>query len=215
MTLRQHLLAALAAALTLGFATAAHAHPHVWVVVKADVLFTADGKISALRHVWTFDDMYSAFALQGLDTNGDGKYSQDELKELAEVNVTSLEEFNYFTVAKSGKDDVGFGKPTDYRLETDKDNILSLHFTLPLKAPAAAKDFAASIFDPSFFVDLGFPEGAKVELVGAPAGCEADAIRPKGFDASSSKLSESFFEQLTASSQFGSQFASRIVLRCK
>jgi ABC-type uncharacterized transport system substrate-binding protein len=71
------------------------------------------------------------------------------------------------------------------------------------------------IFDPTFFVDLSFPEDAKVELVGGPAGCTADALRPKGMETASTKLSESFFESLTASSQYGSQFANRIVLRCK
>jgi ABC-type uncharacterized transport system substrate-binding protein len=214
MTVRSHLLASLVAAAALILAPAALAHPHVWITLKSDVIFSADGKVEALRYVWTFDDMYSAFATQGLDKNGDGKFSREELAELTEVNVTSLEEFNYFTVAKNGGDTLGFGKPKDYWLQMDKD-ILSLHFTLPLAAPVAQKDFSVAIFDSSFFVDLSFPEGAKVELVGAPATCSAEALRPRGADAAASKLSESFFENLSASAQFGSQFASRIVLRCK
>lgn len=214
MAIRSYLLGGAVAAFALAFAASAQAHPHVWVTVKGDVVFAPDGKVAALRYVWTFDDMYSAFATQGLDKNNDGQFSRDELAELAEINVTSLEEFNYFTVAKNGGDALAFGKPKDYWLQMDKD-ILSLHFTLPLLNAAAQKDFTADIFDPSFFVDLSFPEGAKVELIGAPANCTADAVRPKGFDASSSKLSESFFANLSASAQFGSQFASRIVLRCK
>jgi ABC-type uncharacterized transport system substrate-binding protein len=214
MTIRLHLLAGAVAALALAFAPKAQAHPHVWVTVKSEVLFSPDGKVAALRYVWTFDDMYSAFATQGLDKNNDGKYSREELTELAEVNVTSLEEFNYFTVAKNGGDKLALGKPKDYWLQMDKD-ILSLHFTLPLMQPTAQKDFSVAIFDPNFFVDLSFPEGAKVELIGAPAGCAAQAIRPQGADTAASKLSESFFENLSASAEFGSQFASRIVLRCK
>jgi ABC-type uncharacterized transport system substrate-binding protein len=214
MTTRSYLVAGTFAALALAFTATAQAHPHVWVTIKGDVVFSADGKVTALRYVWTFDDMYSAFATQGLDKNSDGKLSREELTELAEVNVTSLEEFNYFSVAKNGPDKLAFGKPKDYWLQMDKD-ILSLHFTLPLDKPAAQKDFTVDIFDPSFFVDLSFPEGAKVELVGAPANCTASAVRPKGADAATSKLSESFFENLSASAQFGSQFASRIVLLCK
>lgn len=214
MTIRSYLLGGAIAAFALVLAAAAQAHPHVWVTIKGDVVFAPDGKVTALRYVWTFDDMYSAFATQGLDKNNDGQFSRDELEELAEVNVTSLEEFNYFTVAKNGGDTLAFGKPKDYWLQMDKD-ILALHFTLPLLNAVAQKDFTVDIFDPSFFVDLSFPEGAKVELIGGPANCMADAVRPKGFDASSSNLSESFFENLSASAQFGSQFASRIVLRCK
>lgn len=215
MTIRSQIVGGAVVALALMFAPAAQAHPHVWILVKSDLLFAPDGKVTGLRYVWTFDDMYSAFATQGLDKNGDGQFSREELVELAEVNVTSLEEFNYFTVAKSGGDTLAFGKPTDYWLQTDKDNILALHFTLPLQKAATQKDFTVAIFDSSFFVDLSFPEGAKVELVGAPASCAADAIRPQGTDTAASKLSESFFENLSASAQFGSQFASRIVLRCK
>jgi ABC-type uncharacterized transport system substrate-binding protein len=206
-------VAVLIFALTL--AGAASAHPHVWVTLKSDLVFAPDGKVAAVRHAWTFDEMFSVFAAQGLDKDGDGKLSRDELKELAEVNVTSLEEFNYFSVGKSGGKEVAFAKPVDYWLEADKDNVLTLHVTLPLKAAAASADFTVEVFDPTFFVDLSFPEDAKVELVGGPAGCKADAFRPKGVETASTKLSESFFENLTAASKYGSQFASRIVLRCK
>ena len=215
MSLRSKLLGGLFAAGAVLFGAAAHAHPHVWVTLKSDLVFAPDGKIAAVRHAWTFDDMFSAHASQGLDKNGDGKLSREELSELAEVNVTSLEEFNYFSAGKSGGKDVEFGKPTDYWLDADKDNVLTLHFTLPLKSRSTASDFLLEISDPSFFVDLSFPENAKVDLVGAPAGCAAALERPKGVEMDTSKLSESFFESLTASSQFGSQFASRIVLRCK
>src|SRR5690606_37464532 len=102
-------------------------------------------------------------------------------------NVTSLEEFNDITVAKNGGDLLAFGKPKDYSLQMDKD-ILALHFTLPLLNAVAQKDFTVDIFDPSFCVDLSFPEGATVELIGGTANCAADAGRTKGFDASSSNL---------------------------
>ncbi len=208
----------LTALLILGallFAPRAEAHPHVWVVLKSDLLFAPDGRVQAVRHAWTFDEMYSAYAAQGLDTNNDGKLSREELAELAEVNVTSLEEFGYFSVAKSGKREVGFGKPVDYWLEADDENVLTLHFTLPLETPVPSKDFSLEVYDPTFFVDIAFPEGARVELVGAPADCSAEAIRPEGFDPAAANLSESFFNALTASSQFGAQFANRVVLRCK
>lgn len=53
----------------------AQAHPHVWVTVEATVLYE-NGQITGLMHKWTFDDMYTAMAIQGLDTNGDGTYSR-------------------------------------------------------------------------------------------------------------------------------------------
>ena len=55
-----------------------------------------DGTPKRLHFVWTFDDMYSAFAIQGLGGPG-GKPSAEELTALAKVNVEQLEETNYFT----------------------------------------------------------------------------------------------------------------------
>jgi ABC-type uncharacterized transport system substrate-binding protein len=194
----------------------AQAHPHVWVVVKSELVLAADGRVSAIRHAWTFDEMFSAFATQGLDQNKDGKFSREELAELAETNVTSLKEFNYFSVAKSGSKDVTFGEPTDYWLEADKDNVLTLHFTLPVQSGAVKSGIAIEIFDPTWFVDLSLAEEGPIVLVGAPAGCAAEGRKPKPpATGASSGLSESFFNSLTAASQFGSQFANRIILSCK
>jgi ABC-type uncharacterized transport system substrate-binding protein len=210
--LRAAFLAAVTLALT---STAVPAHPHVWVTLNSALVFAPDGTVAAVRHAWTFDEMFSSFATQGLDKDNDGKLSRDELKELAEVNVTSLEEFNYFSAAKSGGKDVAFDKPKDYWLEADKDNVLTLHFTLPLKAKAAKGDFTVDVYDPTFFVDLTFADGAVVKLDGAPAGCAAEVKKPQSQGTAQTNLSESFFNSLSASSQFGSQFANRIVLRCK
>ena len=196
-------------------ASAANAHPHVFVKVKSELVFAADGTVSSVRHSWTFDEMFSAFATQGLDKNKDGKFSREELAELAEVNVTSLKEFNYFSVAKSGGADIEVGDPTDYWLEADKDAVLTLHFTLPIKSKTAKSGLTVDIFDPTWFVDISLADEAPLKLVGAPAGCSVEARKPSSPAVGSNNLNESFFNSLTASSQFGSQFASRIILTCK
>lgn len=61
----------------------AAAHPHVFVSVSAEVQYDAEGQLTGIRHRWAFDEMYSASAVLGLDTNGDGKYDRTELQELA------------------------------------------------------------------------------------------------------------------------------------
>lgn len=210
--LRKALIGATAA---LFAATAAQAHPHVWVTVQSELVFSAEGKIEAVRHHWKFDEMFSAFATQGLDTDKDGKLTREELAELAQTNVESLKEFNYFSVGKSGGKDIAFDEPKDYWLEADKDNVLTLHFTLPVKAKPAGADLTVDVFDPTWFVDFSFAEKDAVSLANAPAGCAAEVQRPKEPTVASNNLSESFFNNLTASSQFGSQFASRVTLRCK
>jgi ABC-type uncharacterized transport system substrate-binding protein len=205
---------ALGAAAVLA-ATAANAHPHVWVTIRSELVFAADGTVSAVRHAWTFDEMFSAFATQGLDKDKDGKFSRDELAELAQVNVTSLKEFNYFSVAKSEGKDVEFGEPTDYWLDADEDSVLTLNFTLPLKAKPAKAGLTIDVFDATWFVDLSLAEDNPVKLASSPAGCTVEGKRPQQPATGSSGLSEQFFNSLTAASKFGSQFANRIVLTCK
>jgi lipoprotein-releasing system permease protein len=55
-------------AILLRAAGAASAHPHVWVTMKAEVVYAPDGSVTGVRHAWTFDDMFSVFATQGIDT---------------------------------------------------------------------------------------------------------------------------------------------------
>jgi ABC-type uncharacterized transport system substrate-binding protein len=84
------------AALVLG-ATAAQAHPHVWITARSEVLYAPDGTVTGVRHAWTFDDMFSTYALQGIEAKTKGTYSREELGPLAQTNVESLKEFVDFT----------------------------------------------------------------------------------------------------------------------
>ena len=171
---RTHLFAVL---LTLIFATGAaappaSAHPHVYVTSKAEVVYE-QGRITAIQHHWTFDEFYTAMAIQGLDTNNDGIYSREELAELAKVNMEGLKEFDFFTAATLGDKKVAFAAPTDPWLE-HKDGVLTLHFKLPLAAPLPtdAVGFQFAIYDPSFFIAFELAKGEAVTLAGAPAGCK-------------------------------------------
>ncbi|HMN74397.1 MAG TPA: DUF1007 family protein, partial [Rhodoblastus sp.] len=81
-----------AAALVALLARPALAHPHVWVAARATVLFDKEGRIAGIRNDWTFDEMYSAFATQGLGQDGKPP-TREELQPLAKTNIESLAEF--------------------------------------------------------------------------------------------------------------------------
>lgn len=179
------------AALALLLATAARAHPHVWVEARSAILF-GDGGIVAVRHAWTFDEAFSVFAIQGLDTDGDGKLSARELEPLARTNIESLHEYDFFTFLTGDDGSDGsphFVTPTDYRLDWDG-RQLTLHFTLPLRRPLAAGrgTVGFEVFDPDYFVDFAFAETDAARLVAAPAGCALTVHRPAALDSATQAL---------------------------
>lgn len=198
----------------------AAAHPHVWVTTKAELEYAPDGALTGVRHAWTFDPGYSAFAAQGLGAAGDGKATPDELAPLARENVESLAESGYFTRLKAGSRKLEFGEPREPRLSL-ADGRLTLTFLLPLKAPAQAGAAAVTleVYDPTYFVSFSLAPGEDVvRLAGAPTNCRPTVVRPKSeaaSAASSGALNESFFSALTAASDYGIQFANRIVVACR
>ncbi|MBB4200643.1 ABC-type uncharacterized transport system substrate-binding protein [Rhodoblastus sphagnicola] len=198
-----------------GLSAPALAHPHVWVAAREEILFDPQGEITAIRHIWTFDEMYSAFAVQGLGKDGKPP-TREEMAPLAKTNVESLAEFQYFTAAKTGPKYHEFGEPTDYWLETDANKIVTLRFTLPLKNPVSArKPFTFMVYDPTYFVDIELEKQDPVVLKNAPSGCSMSTIKPEPLTGSDqSKLSESYLSGLAPGQDFGIKLATRTLLAC-
>ena len=200
--------------------SAASAHPHVWVTAKAELVYEA-GKVAGVRHAWSFDPEYTAFVTQGLDADGDGRLTPDELAGLAAENTRNLAEFGYFTKLKVAGREQAFAEPKEPTMRMEG-KALTLSFFLPLKTPAQQGRGVAAleVYDPTFFVSFAFAEGAEAAtLDGAPQGCVATVTRPKTeqprtAEAGKPGMTEAFFEALTAASTYGVQFASRILVAC-
>jgi ABC-type uncharacterized transport system substrate-binding protein len=193
-------------------AAAAEAHPHVWITARSEVVYGTDGAMTGVRHAWTFDEMFTTYALQGITTKTKGTYTREELAPLAQTNVESLKEFAYFTFAKSDGKKAKFNEPVDYYLEY-KDSALTLHFTLPLKAPVASKQLALEVFDPSYFIDFKFEDKDPIKLVGAPAACQMQFQRPNDETANTQRLNENNFLS-GDNSNYGAMFANKIMVNC-
>jgi ABC-type uncharacterized transport system substrate-binding protein len=197
------------------------AHPHVWVEMRTDVVFSSDGKISGIDIEWNFDDAYAADALQGMDTNGDGEYSQVELVALTNENLDSIKDYDYFTKMWGADKILQTGPPINAG-QTYNGNKLQLHFTLPLLQPfdARAAEFKVKIYDPEFYIAFDYGKELPVGTDGPIAtGCEL-ILKPLPTDA------EIFATQEMLASKgvdwkpengedFGSMFAQALVVTCK
>src|SRR5262245_12704014 len=191
-----------------------HAHPHVWVTMHTELVYAPDGRITGIRHAWSFDDMFSTLATQGLDSKEKGKFTREELAPLAKVNVESLKEFDYFTYAiADGKKTELTDPASDYWLDY-KDQVLTLNFTLPFKKPVKAKELKIEIYDPTIFVDFSFEKTNPANLVGAPK-CKLEVQLPREMTfAEGKKLSEIPADQKNTTMAWGAQFANKLVVHC-
>lgn len=198
-------------------ATPALAHPHVWVTMNEELLYAADGTLTGIRHAWTFDETFSAFATQGLVAKVKGKFTREELKPLAQTNIESLREYRYFTYARidGRKQKDAFGEPVDYWLDFNpKKTELTLHMTMPLKNPVSAKQLVIEVFDPEFFVDFGFADQNALKLTNLPTNCSVSTEKPHDPSFTSSTKLTDLFSTSEANVGMGMNFANKISVAC-
>jgi len=165
----------------------AAAHPHMWIDAEAELVFDAAGRLAAVRQTWRFDEMFSAYGLQGLPRRADGSYAPDRLQSMADDWMQALgePESHYFTrVAQAGRS-LPFGPPRAARVVWDKAaERLSLAFELPLAQPVAlaGKAVQLDVFDPTYFIAYEFAGQAAVLMTGAPQGCSRSYRPPQPMD---------------------------------
>src|SRR6478609_1670067 len=175
-------LATLSAVAALLAAGAASAHPHMWIDARAQIDVDAEQRITAVRQVWLFDEMFGAYATQGLKKAKDGTLPADTLKGMAQDWMKALGEpiSHYFTrVTVDGKT-AAFAAPRDARVDWNpKTTRLTLSFTLPLATPVAPGVGGAQvdIYDPTYFVAYAFDENGAVSLGGQDAKACTSAYR--------------------------------------
>ncbi|WP_414472045.1 DUF1007 family protein [Microvirga sp. M2] len=204
------------ALLSAGLSMPAVAHPHVWITARAQVVFAPDGKVTGIRHRWTFDEAYTAYVTQGLDRDGDGKLTSEELQELADENAGGLSEFDYFTTLKVHGKPQAFGDPREARMTMDGQQV-TMDFLLPLKAPAAVTGaLAMEIDDPTFFVYFSLADQTSVTLANAPQGCVTNIAKAKPLDAAMLKIlqDEGAVQATPPGANFSVEYSNKAIIAC-
>lgn len=154
-------------------ATPVAAHPHIFIDGKATVVFDASGAVSEVRHEWSFDEAFSSWSIEGLDTNGDGIVSREEQQDLANQDMDGLAQYQFYTFAGEQGDDInldferGMAPTRDY-----VDGHTILRFGVKLTQPyRIARTLELAINDPEYYVAITFAGPQAVTLENAPAGC--------------------------------------------
>lgn len=170
---------ALAFAATLGLAGVAQAHPHIFIDAKATIVFNDAGELTGIRNSWTFDEAFSVWQIQGLDTNGDGITSSEEMQDLASENVEALAEYNFYTSAGETASSLPFASMGDGKFVFE-DNRSTLSFGIEPQGPYRIKDkLEISVADPEYYVAITFDAPSDITLENAPAGCAVRVEPPR------------------------------------
>lgn len=196
---------------------AASAHPHVWIDAVAELLFDDAQRLRGVRVYWAFDEMYSAFATEGLDVDGDGTVSPEELAPLAATNVRELGAWGYFTVVEVDGRPVNFGEVREFGMRSVSGR-LAMWMHLPLAAPVDPRtaDVAIALYDPTFYIAIDLVRNQPVRVNGTmPSACAYAVVEPEETGEDLQMQPESFFQTLDPASGRAAAFAQSIRLRCR
>ncbi len=196
----------LAAAALVPFPAAGH--PHAAIDMRSAVVFGDDGRVVALRIEWTFDEIYSSFATATLH-KGDAARFEKSLQGLARRNLDNLDEYNYFVDLRVNGARARLGRVDDYQTSM-KDNRLWLRFVAPLAQPADPKTAPISyaVYDPTYYIEILYPRGDRIETVGPAGNCRA-RIRPPEPNPEARAFAGSLGPNETVDAGIGAMFSGR------
>mgnify|MGYP002280063111 CR=1 FL=1 len=169
------------------FAAVSQAHPHMWIDAELDLQFDAQGQLVAVAQEWTFDEMFSSYAKQGLSETADRVPPQAELDKIAADWMSALADpmSHYFTTLTQAGKTLPVSEPRAIKATWDRESErLSLRFELPLLTPTDAKQspVTVSVADPTYFVAYDFAAPEAVTAKTAPTTCETTYKRPERLD---------------------------------
>lgn len=174
------LLAALALLLTGGPLAA---HPHAWIDLRVSLLFSEDGRVSAMRQEWSFDPTYSHLLLEDMAAEEASLELATALQVMAKRMLDNLQEYGYFTELKLSDQRLLSGPAREGSLHLDR-RRLHLQFKLPLDAPRPnpSAPLTYRVYDPTYWIEILHDPGDVVHLAGGE-GCsvQVKSARPEAW----------------------------------
>jgi ABC-type nickel/cobalt efflux system permease component RcnA/ABC-type uncharacterized transport system substrate-binding protein len=181
--LRHFLERAVAAFVALvAFVAPALAHPHIFIDATARIVFDANGAVSEVHNRWVFDEAFSAWAIQGLDTDNDGRVTEAELQPLADDNLEGLSQYGFYTFAGEGSTDLKFTALPGAAYTYDGSRLTFDFGVAPQTPYRIGRTLEINITDPEYYVAITFADPSTVTLENAPAGCAVRLDPPKKMD---------------------------------
>lgn len=160
-------------------ATAASAHPHVFIEPHVEIVGNAAGTMTAVRNVWRMDELFSSSVVVDFDKNANGMLDPDELDAVGETVRSSIAEWSFYTFVEMDGRDVALVPPQKMHTLFENGQLI-FFFEMPLKDPIdlARQKVKVSNFDESFFVAFDFENADNFQLIDLPAACSKKLDAP-------------------------------------
>lgn len=196
---------------------AAMAHPHIFAEARLEVVAGEDGSIAELRNVWRFDEMFSSSVVLDFDKNANLKLDPDELAEVGQTVLESLEEFSYYTTITEDGKDVKVGKPEAINVDF-QDGQLLMFFALKPGQPMPLKGkLTFGVYDPTMYAAMDFATDDEMVVVGDKfAACKHQVVRPDPDEVlaqNEGTLTDAFWNDPTGT-DMSKLFATRLEVTC-
>ena len=196
--------------------THAWAHPHEFVTMKIGIAFDDAGKIAGMRYNWTFDEFFSAYALEGQDNNKNGKVEREEMDAVLTEVIGNIKRIQYFTKFEAEGLTPIFDDATPLSSEM-VGRKLSLTFEVPFKASFDVKNtpLKYATYDPEFYISFEHDKDKKaVTLVNAPKNCGTQLSEPTPSE-DIEEFASSLGKDDSGGPDLGSSFAEWVTISCK
>jgi polyphosphate kinase len=160
-------------------ATQAAAHPHIFIDTGLEVIFDGEGRATAVRVTWAYDDFYSLMMIEDrqLDSDFDGALTADEEAALAGFDMAWDADYNGDLYVEMAGQALALGRPTDWTARYQGGRITSTHLR-QIETPMVPGDdpMIFQVYDSSYYTAYTI-EGTPV-LTGAAPDCAAQVFEP-------------------------------------
>lgn len=195
------------------------AHPHVYIDTGIEVVFDAQGRATALRIRWTYDDYYSLLLMgeRGMDMDGDGQATDAERAALQGFDMAWQPGFPGDTYALSGETPLVLLPPEEATAEYQDGRLSSSHLRRFEQPVTMVQPLVVQAYDPGFYTAYSIPYDTI--LTNAPQGCTAQTFTPDR-DAADQQLLDALAEygaDQDAEVDFpavGAEFADEVRVTC-
>ena len=133
----------------------AAAHPHIFIDTALEVVIDAEGRATAVRVVWVYDDFYSLMMLQdrSMDPDGDSKLTPEEDAKLSGFDMAWDADFagDLFVLDKDAAP-VALGRPHDWSARVEQGRIVSVHVRdLVTPVEIGQGPLVLQVYDPTYY----------------------------------------------------------------